>query len=71
MKGTRGAAKDKDVLINDNDPIGCLKFEEILGSTPHELRVLARRLEDAGAKALVLDLRQQVAPRQGHAHQDH
>ena len=58
VKGIRaGAQKDKDVLIDDNDVIGCLKFEEILGSTPHELRLLARRLEAGGAKALVLDLR--------------
>jgi carboxyl-terminal processing protease len=47
----------RDVLIRGTDSIGYLKFEEISGSTPHELRALARRLEDDGARALILDLR--------------
>jgi len=46
-----------DLWIPDTDHIGYLKFDQILGSTPQELRVLVRRLEDDGAKALVLDLR--------------
>ncbi|MDR3632566.1 MAG: S41 family peptidase [Isosphaeraceae bacterium] len=46
-----------DVLVDGPGLISYLKFKEILGSTPHELRQLARKLEDEGAKALVLDLR--------------
>jgi carboxyl-terminal processing protease len=49
-----GSAK---LLMSSSEPIGYLKFEAILGSTPHELRKLARRLEEEGARALVLDLR--------------
>jgi carboxyl-terminal processing protease len=37
--------------------IGYLKFSEIVASTPHELRQIAKRLEAAGIKAVVLDFR--------------
>lgn len=50
-----GASGDK--LVDDPGLISYLKFSEIAGSTPHELRQLARTLDDEGAKALVLDLR--------------
>jgi carboxyl-terminal processing protease len=46
-----------DVLIGGSDAIGYLKIEKILGSTPHEFRVMVRRMEEEGAKALILDLR--------------
>jgi carboxyl-terminal processing protease len=46
-----------DLLIPGPERIGYVKFEEILGSTPHELRGLARRLEDEDAQALILDFR--------------
>jgi carboxyl-terminal processing protease len=46
-----------DVRLGGPDPIGYLQISEIMTSTPHELRVLARQLEDEGARALVLDLR--------------
>jgi carboxyl-terminal processing protease len=46
-----------ELLIPGPERIGYIKFEEILGSTPHELRVLAGRLEDEDAQALILDLR--------------
>ena len=49
--------KGLDLLVDGTDPIGYLKFNEILASTPHELRQMARRLEAEGARALVLDLR--------------
>ncbi len=66
VKGIRdrsdGGAEE---LLSANEPIGYLKFEEILASTPHELRKLARQLEEEGAKALVLDLRQ---VREAHFH---
>jgi len=54
-----------EVLLSSSEPIGWLKFEAILGSTPHELRKLARQLEEEGAKALVLDLR---PVREAHFH---
>ncbi len=41
----------------DDHRVAYLKFDEILASTPHELRTLARSLENQGAKSLVLDLR--------------
>jgi carboxyl-terminal processing protease len=46
-----------DVLLEGEGPVGYLSFKQISGSTPQELRVLARQLEDEGARALVLDLR--------------
>jgi C-terminal peptidase prc len=39
------------------DPIGYLRITELTASTPHELRKLAQRMESAGTRALVLDLR--------------
>jgi carboxyl-terminal processing protease len=38
-------------------PVGYVRVTEISGSTPGELRTLARQMEDEGARALVLDLR--------------
>ena len=49
--------KEWDLIVNGTDPIGYLKIQEIMASTPHELRQMARRLEAEGARALVLDLR--------------
>jgi carboxyl-terminal processing protease len=46
-----------DVLISGPERIGYVKIEQILGSTPHELRTLSKRLEEEGAAALILDLR--------------
>jgi carboxyl-terminal processing protease len=58
VKGFRNRADGSlELLIPGPERIGYLKFEEILGSTPHELRVLASRLEDEDAQALILDLR--------------
>ncbi len=47
-----------DVVFDGPDPIGYLKLLEVVGSTPRELRDWSRQLEAAGARALVLDLRQ-------------
>lgn len=38
-------------------PVGYIKVESILGSTPQEVRALAGRIEERGARALILDLR--------------
>jgi carboxyl-terminal processing protease len=46
-----------EVRVEGKEPLGYLKFEQIEGSTPQELRDLARQLEDEGVKALVLDFR--------------
>jgi carboxyl-terminal processing protease len=46
-----------DVLLEGPERIGYLKIGEIVGSTPQELRQLARQLESEGARALILDLR--------------
>jgi carboxyl-terminal processing protease len=46
-----------DFRLSEADPIGYLQITKMMGSTPHELRVLARQLESEGTKALVLDLR--------------
>ena len=46
-----------ETLVDGPGLIGYLRFTEIAGSTPHELRQLARTLEDEGTKALVLDVR--------------
>ncbi len=43
--------------INGPAPIGCLRINEIMASTPHEARKLAARMESEGLRALVLDLR--------------
>jgi carboxyl-terminal processing protease len=46
-----------DLRLSQHDAIGYLRCGEIMASTPHELRMLAPRLESEGMKALVLDLR--------------
>ena len=46
-----------DVRLSDSEPIGYLHINEMMGSTPHELRKMALQLEGEGIKALVLDLR--------------
>ena len=43
--------------IDGPDAIGYLRIDDIAASTPHELRNMARQLENEGAQALVLDLR--------------
>jgi carboxyl-terminal processing protease len=58
VKGYRNATDSSvDLLIPGPERVGYVQFEEILGSTPNELRVLARRLEEEGARAMILDLR--------------
>ena len=44
-------------ILDGPMPIGYLRFSEIGGSTPQELRQLARRLEKDEASAVLLDLR--------------
>jgi hypothetical protein len=51
------ASNDWDLRIDGAEPIAYLRIEEVLASTPHELRQMASKLESDGAKALVLDLR--------------
>jgi carboxyl-terminal processing protease len=46
-----------DVRLDGAAPIAYLCISEIAGSTPHELRKLARQLESQGNCGLVLDLR--------------
>jgi carboxyl-terminal processing protease len=46
-----------DVLLDGAEPIGYLRLDEVLGSTPQELRQMTRQLEAEGARALILDLR--------------
>jgi carboxyl-terminal processing protease len=46
-----------DVRLGGPAPIAYLQISEIAGSTPHELRKLARQLEGQGPCGLVLDLR--------------
>jgi carboxyl-terminal processing protease len=46
-----------DFRLSDSEPIGYLQISEMMGSTPHELRKIARQLDGEGIKALVLDLR--------------
>jgi carboxyl-terminal processing protease len=48
---------DWEVRISASDPIGYLRITEIMASTPHELRKLARQLENDDVHAVVLDLR--------------
>ena len=40
-----------------SDQIGIIQVEQILGSTPQELRSMARKIEADGFKAIILDLR--------------
>lgn len=53
---TRGTG-EWDFRFEGTEPIGYLRIEEITGSTPHELRTLASRLESQGVQGLILDLR--------------
>lgn len=46
-----------DVRADGFDAVGYLRITDITASTPHEFRKLARQLENAGARALILDLR--------------
>jgi carboxyl-terminal processing protease len=46
-----------DVRLDGNDAVGYLRITEISASTPHELRNLARQLENEGVRSVVLDLR--------------
>ena len=39
------------------EPIAYVKINDLVGSTPHELRKVAQQLESEGLRALVLDLR--------------
>ncbi len=50
-------SKGWDVRLSAPDAIGYLRVTGIFGSTPHELRMLARQLENEGCRALILDLR--------------
>jgi carboxyl-terminal processing protease len=58
VKGIRHFEDGTDeYMIDGPGAIGYVKFEDLLGSTPHELRAAVQRLDEAGARALVLDLR--------------
>jgi C-terminal peptidase prc len=46
-----------DVRADGFDAVGYLRITDITASTPHEFRNLARRLENEGARAVILDLR--------------
>jgi carboxyl-terminal processing protease len=46
-----------DFRIDGPEPIAYVKIDTITGSTPHELRQVARQLESEGIRAVVLDLR--------------
>jgi carboxyl-terminal processing protease len=43
-------------MVN-SEPIAYVRINEMAGSTPHELRKVAQRLEGEGMKAIILDLR--------------
>jgi carboxyl-terminal processing protease len=47
-----------EFLVNDDRPVGYVHFERVAGSTPQELRTLAKQLEDNGVRALILDFRE-------------
>jgi carboxyl-terminal processing protease len=51
------ASGDWKVRLDVPEPIGYIKVTDIGASTPHELRKLARQMEDEGLRALVIDLR--------------
>lgn len=57
---------DWQLRLDGPEPIGYLRILEITGSTPHELRRLAGRMEGLGLRALVLDLRR-VQDEQGES----
>jgi carboxyl-terminal processing protease len=46
-----------DVRLEGPGAVGYLRISDIMASTPHEFRNLARQVENEGARALVLDLR--------------
>lgn len=47
-----------DFRVGGPDAIAYVKIDTITGSTPHELRQVARQLEAEGIRAVVLDLRE-------------
>jgi carboxyl-terminal processing protease len=47
-----------EFLLGDNRPVGYVHFERVAGSTPQELRTLAKQLEEEGVRALILDFRE-------------
>ena len=48
---------DWEFRMSDSEPIAYVRISEMVGSTPHELRKVAQRLESEGIKAIILDLR--------------
>lgn len=69
VEGVRKQTSGGWVLrLEGPDPVGYLKINEISASTPHELRKLARQMEDDGLRALVLDLRQHAPDREVQVH---
>jgi carboxyl-terminal processing protease len=56
VKGIRQPGQS-EYLVDGPGSIGYVKFDDLLGSTPHELRRAAERLDAEGARAVVLDLR--------------
>jgi len=48
---------DWDFRLSNTEPIAYVQISDMVGSTPHELRKVAQRLEREGIKAIVLDLR--------------
>jgi C-terminal peptidase prc len=52
--------------MSDSEPIAYVRISAMLGSTPHELRKVAQRLESEGIKAIILDLRGR-SPSSAHA----
>ncbi len=59
---------DWQLRLDGPEPIGYLRITELTGSTPHELRRLAGRMESLGLRALVLDLRYLSQDRGESAH---
>jgi carboxyl-terminal processing protease len=53
-----GAARPDSFRLAGAGPIGYLKIQELLASTPREVREAAAKMEADGLEALVLDLRQ-------------
>ena len=51
------ATGDWDFRMSDSEPIAYVRVSEMTGSTPHELRKVAHRLEGEGMKSIVLDMR--------------
>ncbi len=58
IKGWRKRANgDWNFRMIDSKPIAFVQIGELVGSTPHELRKVAKQLESEGMKAIVFDLR--------------